>query len=380
MNQVNIESSKLPVFHNRVLWVDVLKMLGMWGIYVSHFMESGGRIYHFTFTFLAELFFLMSGFFVTWDKDEKILPFIWKKFRHIMIPYFCFSFLYEFIAVLSNGIGLGRLYEDSKLIFLGIRTTLPAPALWFLPCLFVITVLYRIAMQICCKNKYIVFIAAFVIACIYPYQSPSWFWNLDSALKFMVFFALGPVIFPFINKISFGQTCVNWALKRKIITIIVTACCFAFAILIYFTNIDIIWQYFPVQLPGILYRLYRIIAAAVIIVPFIQLALLLQKIPLISKIGKRSLILCGTETTTKVLLASFLSVFGITVQLTSTLATVLYAMLCLIVSYLLFVPFFQKYMPWMLGYWKSKDKNQKNITDIKSEESAEAEKKTMSSH
>ena len=380
MNQNYTETLKPPIFHNRVLWVDVLKMLGMWGIYISHFMESGGRIYHFTFTFLAELFFLMSGFFVSWDKDEKILPFIWKKFKHIMIPYFCFSFLYELIAVLSNGIGLGKLYEDSKLIFLGIRTTLPAPALWFLPCLFLITVLYRIAMQIFCKNKYIVLAITFVIACVYPYQSPSWFWNLDSALKFMVFFALGPVVFPLINKISSSTKRGEETLKRKLITLIVTACCFAFTILVYFTNIDIFFQYLSIQLPDIVYRLYRIIAAAVIIIPFIQFALILQEIPLLSKIGKQSLILCGTETATKALLSGFLSIFGVTVQLISTLATVLYAILCLITSYFIFVPLFQKYMPWMLGCWKSKTKNQKNIADGKSEEPVVTEKEKILSH
>lgn len=374
MNQFDNNILQQTFSHNRIPWVDVLKLFGMLGIYISHFMESGGKIYPFTFTFLAEMFFLMSGFFAASDIKEKFLSFVWGKFKRIMIPYFSFSLLFELIAILSNNIGAQQLFRDGKMIFFGIRTTLSAPALWFLPCLFLITVLYRAAIQIFRNNKYIVLVLAFAIFCFFPYKNPSWFWNFDSALKYFVFFALGPVIFPWINKLRFR----NLQVKGKIINAVVTVCCLCFTAFVYFSNIDFAFQFFQIQLPSILYKLYRAIAAAVIIVPFIQLALVLERIPVLSDMGRQSLIFCGTETATKALLSSFLSIFGITVQLTSTLATVLYAGVCLTVSYFLFAPLFKKYFKWALGLWKRKDKSPD--TKLELIDSAITEKETVLSH
>lgn len=48
--------------NNRIAWVDALKFLGIFAIYVGHFGDSAGKLYLYVFTFHVQLFFFVSGF------------------------------------------------------------------------------------------------------------------------------------------------------------------------------------------------------------------------------------------------------------------------------------------------------------------------------
>lgn len=47
----------------RLLWIDVLKCIGIWAVYIGHFGNSAGRGYGFAYLFQNALFFMCAGFF-----------------------------------------------------------------------------------------------------------------------------------------------------------------------------------------------------------------------------------------------------------------------------------------------------------------------------
>ncbi len=59
--------------NKRYDWVDVLKFLGIFYIFVGHFGWNSGKFYYFVFQFHVPLFFFASGFFFKQEKNLKNL-------------------------------------------------------------------------------------------------------------------------------------------------------------------------------------------------------------------------------------------------------------------------------------------------------------------
>lgn len=75
-------------------WIDSLKFLGMFYIYISHFGADAGKIYPFVFSFHVPLFFFISGLVCPSVKsNEDVFRNIKKAFNSIIIPYFIFSII-----------------------------------------------------------------------------------------------------------------------------------------------------------------------------------------------------------------------------------------------------------------------------------------------
>ena len=47
----------------RIAWVNVLKFLGIFAIYLGHYQQSAGNFYQYVFAYHVALFFFISGFF-----------------------------------------------------------------------------------------------------------------------------------------------------------------------------------------------------------------------------------------------------------------------------------------------------------------------------
>ena len=129
-----------PTQKVRYDWVDALKFLGISSIYVGHMGEAAGALYPFTFQYCVALFFLASGFFAPHTEQQAFWPFLKKKFCAIVLPYFAFSAINVVVNVLTWGCSFTEFVDLVVAVFMGVRTKTAAAALWFLPCLFVISI------------------------------------------------------------------------------------------------------------------------------------------------------------------------------------------------------------------------------------------------
>lgn len=82
------------------------------------------------------------------------------------------------------------------------------------------------------------------------------------------------------------------------------------------------------------------------------LAKCLTWVPYIQQLGRDSLILCGCEDSTRVLVNDFISIFGLSIVIQTPLASVLCALLYLVVCGKIYGTLARRFFPILVGKWR----------------------------
>jgi fucose 4-O-acetylase-like acetyltransferase len=337
--------NRIAVNDKRVQWVDVLKFLGIFAIYLGHFGEEAGKLYPFVYTYHVPLFFFVSGFFADAKKEETFFSFEKKKFRSLMVPYFVFVALSVLMYAMQYDLTAEPLLFELQRYAFAVRNTLLYPSLWFFSCLFVVSVLHRL-MLIITKRKWIVLSISMAAACFFQFGQPAWFWNIDSALMYLVYYALGNICFSDINKYRYEY----FRFKGKLVYILLVLISFLIAVKTYFFgSLYLILKVLDIDLPVQAEAFFTVFNTSILLFANIQLAFLFERDNLFRSIGKETLLLCGMEFVTKNILQSLFAMLGMPIRLNNPLITLLYTVLCIAVSYIVFVPVLHKYFGRLLG-------------------------------
>lgn len=299
----------------RVRWADILKMLGMLLIYLGHLPVSENT-YLFIFAQHVPLFFFAAGFFATMEpKEGSFFAFLWKKIRSLVIPYFLFSLLTILYMCIAGMRSWDALPQMLLSMALGIRNQTPAIQLWFLPCLFVISIFFELAKRIIRSKWFLALIVAalYVVGIFFlghqPTLYPSWAWNVDSAFVYLLYFFLGALLFPIVHA---------WHYKKqksgiKALWWILFLLSLAYEVLLLFRS-TAISAYLNQALGGRWFQLVNLCSTLLLLFFFVSLARLLEKIPGVStflaRIGKDSLYLNGNEMIFKNLFSLLFGVLG----------------------------------------------------------------------
>jgi len=201
----------------RMQWIDFAKFLGILFVLLSHMELRIPYISDFGYLFYVPIFFLLAGY-TYHQREESIWNFVKRKGKRLLVPYFGYSiFLYLFFFIkdyLLKGIMstqafqplLGILYARNSLYPLQVEkgfpniqfmTILNSP-MWFLPALFLSSLLFEICIRIS-KNSWKrllvnnILIMAIGIFLIYvtPILLP---WSLDTICLFEVFISAGYIL------------------------------------------------------------------------------------------------------------------------------------------------------------------------------------------
>lgn len=190
----------------RIKWLDVLKFIGIVEIYYGHFSKAIGTSISFVFAHHVHLFFFAAGCSAAISSDKKLLDNFKNKSISLLIPFYFFSFLsFIMFAFVKRNTGLSAIVPYFKVLAMGnIRNKFFAASLWFISCIFVVSILFPLIKKL--KSKYLIFtvcLLSYIITRGYMNPSPSsvprWFFNIDSALYYLVFYAIGYLTFPTIN-------------------------------------------------------------------------------------------------------------------------------------------------------------------------------------
>lgn len=315
---------EIVLTRQRIDWLDVLKCIGMFEIFIGHISASGEGWINLVFSSHVPLFFLMSGFTESFHETCGFLETAKNKTIKILIPFYFFCLLSIIVFAL----------DDPLLNASGIRTLLYTVfiegairnhglgSVWFLSCLWSTSLLFYLFRVLLRKKVLIVLAAALCFYCantlITPASSPSWVYNVDSALYYLIFYALGFVAFPYINKYFslFGK-----CPRLTVVGIVVAFCCFVYTVLVYF-------GYRPLSFIGripVLGVYYFVVSALILITFCVFLSYLMRKLFPLQRIGRATLYLCGSETAVKLCVVSALSAVGVSLDLTTPLQSFLYA-------------------------------------------------------
>lgn len=182
----------------RTKWIDVAKGIAIILVVLTHILIVG-KVPIYIYSFHMPIFFFLSGYLFTRARYET-LGLIKQKARTILLPYFAFSFItYAYWLLIErrfSGNGLDPLQAFIN-IFLsqGTDKYLPYnPALWFLPCLFLVVVAFHLIDKYTLEKRLLIF-SMLGCAFIGYYAAMSLpnniYWNLDVIPVALVFYGVG---------------------------------------------------------------------------------------------------------------------------------------------------------------------------------------------
>lgn len=327
---------------NRIKWIDIAKCLGIFFVFLGHFSKDSGLFHDFVFKFHVPLFFFLAGCTERIsdnklkNKTIKIKDYVIKNFKRIMIPFFMFAFmsLAVYLIIQNNGNDLSdRVMEILNGV---VRNEFVAQSLWFLSCLFFMKIMFYFLKKIFKKIYFILPICCVVSFCKYHYitqGTPSWVYNIDSALYYMVFYSFGYYLFNNVNKLlNSGRKII------KVTNIILLLLTFYYAFQLFFGN-DLFEFMRSVD---IIDKVYFMIRPLILILFVLLISNRLTNFNILMDIGKDTLYLCGSEYIVKRLVVEFVGIFGFKIAFTSPLSCVLYVILLIMICYYILIPIEKK--------------------------------------
>ena len=326
---------------DRVKWIDVLKGFGIFTIYLLHYGNKGGRGADFVLTHNVPLFFLISGCVENLNRENNFVRYVIKKAKTILIPCLFFALVTVFLEVIQNGYGLGYIKGSLVLIAKGIvRNSFENTTLWFLTCLFSVQILFFLIQKL--KYKSIMFLAsgglyyiAIRVLPVNPVYSPSAFLNIDSALFYVLYYAIGYLIYPYVVKLFELDT-----RKKKAIFVITGGFSLVFTLGLYFGE-NILAN---IELPTIVLAISPIGTTCLMIWSYFVVARVFQDSNFFAEIGKNTLYLCGTENIVKKLCIILAPLLGFKIYTLYPLQTHMYVLFLLFVTNRYLVPIEKKFL------------------------------------
>ncbi len=333
-------------------WLDVMKLFAIWLIYTTHYDGMGRFGLLGQFSALGILFFA-SGFTAFTRKDRPWKGFLLEKAQRLLVPYFAFGVLTLAVRVFLFELSIGDMIDWMKRLVWGARNVCPVAAMWFLPCLFFMSIYYQALQKLLKNNRWALLGVSFLISAAvkFIHEGPVLPWGIDMAGRFLIYYALGDFASGLWRAWKQKGTVPRPALAAGLVLAGVS-------FYIFYINFYYGLGYFPslfgVQeasfavLSGItlLYQCSAIVCAACV-------GLALQRLPLLCRMGQMTLVFCCTEQIVKVVLPLLFAAVGLTLPDSGTqvggAAMALQAMGMLLAAYYgLAVPLAQHF-PWMLG-------------------------------
>jgi len=174
----------------RVDWIDTAKGLGIILVMLGHLNING--LEDWIYSFHMPMFFFLSGYVFS-AKDDP-LTFLKKRCKSMLIPYFSIGFIiiiYEIIMDLIEKTFVAKeIWDKIKLMLIQIRCW----DLWFLACLFCVTIIFYFIAKIIRNSVIILIISYFIMLAGFSYYEnggQGLFWNLDVCFFAIFFFAAG---------------------------------------------------------------------------------------------------------------------------------------------------------------------------------------------
>ncbi len=317
----------------RVNYLDVMKLIGILFIFIGHYGDTAGYLYHFVFQFHVHLFFFISGCAENFNKEKNILCNAYKKFKSIMIPFYFFAIISIVFRVLLKNDSLSFVKESLIDIAHGcIRNEFFAYSLWFFSCLFIVSLIFSLLKQL--KKWYL--ILAFSIGLFAIFYSgiitlPQYY-NIRSAFNYQLFYVIGYLSFNQIDAILNSKKTMANVFKY-----ITGAYATGYTALLFFgKNI-----YSFISEIYVLNWFFQFFTAMTVIWFLLIISYFMQDISLFTSMGKCTLYFCGSEYLIKVVLGAYLPALFVT-NITNGMSVIIVSIILLLLTYKFLVPIEQK--------------------------------------
>ena len=299
----------------RIGWLDVVKCFGIFAIFWGHYGVDGGNAGQFVFTYHVPLFFLVSGCSEYLSRGTRIRSCLSKVFRDLLIPWLFFCIASIVIHVLQTDCELLSLWPMVWKILQGtIRNTFTAWGLWFLTCLASIKVIFAFLRKL--RSPWLILGACVILHVVTWFtvdpEAPVLPFNLDAALYYLLYYGIGFVSFPAIDRL------LNTEHKGGKLLLGLSFCVSAgYCAYLYFgRNLFGFLEAIPFG-----QKLLPVLTALTAIWFNIVLAYIFRDVESFQKIGRNTLYLCGSEYPVRIFSGVFMSAIGLNLTFSSSLAS-----------------------------------------------------------
>lgn len=319
----------------RFEWVDALKFLGIFAIYIGHLGSGAGKIYPFVFSYHVPLFFFISGFFTKNLNSVSFYEFAIDKAKRLLLPYFSFALILLFVNTLNTGGDFKSLCNSLLDVFYGVRNNPFVGSIWFINCLFVIVIIDGLFLKII-RRKYLIllislsfFVFSQTLMGHNPLIQPKWFWNIDSAIAYWWLMALGRCMFKGLCESKlFGKTLYG------VSTFIVLSMFFLYQL---FNGQSLFWaignHFIPSAENSLIFGLMNIVFSTTLLILFnVLIAKAICHYHPINQAGRNTLNICGLENITKLFIPSAFAALGLNFSIPNPASAIVYTVVCLYCS------------------------------------------------
>ena len=351
-----------PAARTRYDWIDVMKLIAIWLMYMAHYDGMGRYGMVGMYTVLGILFFC-SGFTSFAKRGLAPAAFCREKFLRLIVPYFAFGVLALAVRVFLFELTIGDMIDWMRRLVWGARNVCPLAALWFLPCLFFMELYHYLTARFL-KNRWLVLAAACCVSAAvkFIHEGAALPWGIDMAGRFWIYYAIGDVASQLWRQRREAGAKPSAGLRA------LGVCTALVSLYVLYVNFYYGLGYFPSlfgvqEAPFAVLSLITFLYECSGIVCALCASLALQKVPLLCRMGRATLVLCGVEQLIKVLAPLALAAFGLampdsgSVAGGNVMAVQAAAMVC--AAYVCFAVPITRYFPWMLGRFSKKQNDHK---------------------
>jgi len=326
------------VTKTRVAWVDVAKILGMFAIFVGHLTaKSGDSLVKWVFMFSVPLFFFLAGCMET-RNERGFFENLLHKIKTIIIPLYIFAVAMILVSVLVNG-NYNNVPAMGTQLYSGFIRNHSFGTLWFLSCLFVMEIVFSLIKRL--KKWYLIlgvclgfFAIAWFVINPTPIKVPSWWWNVDSMLFYIPFFALGYILYPIMQKV-FNHDKRNIKIAKNIL---------GWGSVIYLISLfmgkSIGGSFWAIN--SFTMGLAQIVRPLICVFAILFISKQLEGVKFLSAAGKHTLIFCGGEYIAREIIFSIGAIFGVALstKFDTPIQAYIFAGIEMIVVYFVLKPIF----------------------------------------
>ena len=220
---------------NRFDYIDIAKGLGILMVVWAHIMVTGWS-HRLIYAFHMPLFFFLSGMLFQRHKYPSLISFVGRRAKRLLLPYVIYSvatwcmwavfryFRGEEVGYLASLMqtfiaqGSGAFFAHNS-------------ALWFIPCLFLVEILYFFICRLGDFWSVLVCFAAaagsFILG--HVFGNDYWFtppWNADAALIALPFYAVGNVLVRRVTHVRMVEMVKNDRLLTCLVWVVLTVVLF----------------------------------------------------------------------------------------------------------------------------------------------------------
>lgn len=197
-------------------WINILRGFAIFLIVLGHaigYSKNLSILSKYLSSFYVPLFFFISGYIINENSDEKLIPYIKRKAKKILIPYFVFATItlipyYLFASNIQSNLASNKNISNGIITSLlnilygsghgeGLSQNTP---IWFLPCFFLVVVIGKLTIDIFKKyqnkhkNLFISILFLTIGGIFYKYLNYPYPFGFETALVMLYFYFLGSYI------------------------------------------------------------------------------------------------------------------------------------------------------------------------------------------